>query len=299
MSKAIRTGWMALCAIAALLVASVSSAFAQAPGSNPYRPVQGIRRRRRHRASRAANGPSFRAAARWDRRRRCTSTPTAKASGRFIRCDETSPVPVGARRPVRHRLHVSRRQAQAARHDLQVRPEGQRRQKLRRADVHLAARDACRPRRQCLGDRRGGRRRGRDRRQSRREGRAHRAQVQPGRKGADDARRARRRRKRRKSLPLAGGRRDGAQRRYLRRRRPWLEQPHRQVFEGREIHQGLGQDRIRAGRIPDGALHRHGQARPPVRVRSRQYADPDLRSGREVSRARGISSACRAASPSR
>ena len=74
------------------------------------------------------------------------------------------------------------------------------------------------------------------------------------------------------------------ERRHLRRRRPRLEQPHRQIFEGREVHQGLGQDRIRAGRIPDAALHFDGQTRPPVRVRPHEHADPDFRSGREVSR---------------
>ena len=97
-----------------------------------------------------------------------------------LRRDE--PAAGRARRPVRSRLHVSRRQAQAARHDLQVRPEGQRREKLRRPDVHLAARALCRPRRQCLGDRCGLRRRRGDGRQGRREGRARRAQVQPGRR---------------------------------------------------------------------------------------------------------------------
>ena len=46
------------------------------------------------------------------------------------------------------------------------------------------------------------------------------------------------------------GCRDGSQWRHLRRRWPWLEQPHREVLEGRKVHQGLGQDRIRAGRVP-------------------------------------------------
>ena len=68
-----------------------------------------------------------------------------------LRRDE--PAAGRARRPVRPRLHVSRRQAQAARHDLQVRSERQRREKLRRPDVHLAARAPCRPRGQYLGDR--------------------------------------------------------------------------------------------------------------------------------------------------
>src|SRR5437870_7841064 len=39
--------------------------------------------------------------------------------------------------------------------------------------------------------------------------------------------------------------------RYLRRGWPWLEQPHCQVLEGWKVHQSLGKDRIRAGRIPD------------------------------------------------
>ena len=77
-------------------------------------------------------------------------------------------------------------------------------------------------------------------------------------------------------------RRDRRQRGYFRRGRPRPERPHREVLEGRQVHQVMGQDRLRAGRIPGRALYRHGQARPAVRVRSLQRADPDLRSGREV-----------------
>ena len=40
MSKALRIGWMALCGIAGLLAADAG--FAQAPSSNPYRPVRGL-----------------------------------------------------------------------------------------------------------------------------------------------------------------------------------------------------------------------------------------------------------------
>ncbi len=54
--------------------------------------------------------------------------------------------------------------------------------------------------------------------------------------------------------------------------------------QGRQVHQGLGQDRLRAGRVQGGALHRHGQARPPVRVRSRQHADTNLRPGGQIPR---------------
>src|SRR5437879_7846620 len=41
MSKTIRAGWMALCGIAGLLATDVIC-FAQAPSSNPYRPVRGL-----------------------------------------------------------------------------------------------------------------------------------------------------------------------------------------------------------------------------------------------------------------
>ena len=280
MSKTNRVGWVAVCGIAALLVTG-GRGDAQSPADNPYRPVRGLA---------DGGGPSV-PGGEW------AKLPGGREMGppasvhvdvdgesiwAFIRCDETSPVPVGAGRPVRRRLHVSRRQAQAARHDLQVRSQGQRRQKLWRADVHLAARHACRPRRQRVGDRCGRRRCRGDGRQGRRESRPHRPQVQSGWKGADDAGRTGRRRKRRVSFPLAGGRRDGSQWRYFRRGRPRLQQPHREVFEGRKVHQGVGQDRICAGRVPGGALHRHGQEGASVRVRSGQYPDPDLRPGRQA-----------------
>ena len=77
----------------------------------------------------------------------------------------------------------------------------------------------------------------------------HRHQVQPGRQGADDARQARRRRRTtpgsvQRALRVAGR----AERRYLRRRRPWRRHqcPDREVHQGRQVHQGLGQARAPA-----------------------------------------------------
>ncbi len=57
----------------------------------------------------------------------------------------------------------------------------------------------------------------------------------------------------------------------------------REVREGRQVHQGMGKNRIRAGRVPGRALHRHGQAGPAVRMRPLQCPHPDLRPGWEVS----------------
>src|SRR5712691_10757219 len=92
MSNAIRVGSMALCGIATLLAANVAS-FAQAPSDNPYRPVRGLA---------DGSGPST-PGGEW------AKLPGGREMGppaslhvdvdgesiwAFIRCDETSPVPV-------------------------------------------------------------------------------------------------------------------------------------------------------------------------------------------------------------
>ena len=92
----------------------------------------------------------------------------------------------------------------------------------------------------------------------------------------------------------------GAERRHLRHRQPpqRQEQSRREVHEGRQVHQGVGQERIGPGRDQRAAHDRDGLARAALRRRSREQPHPDLRSGRQVPRPSGGSSAGRAASPS-
>ena len=91
-----------------------------------------------------------------------------------------------------------------------------------------------------------------------------------------------------------------AERRHLRRRRPWRQhqRAHREVRQGRQVHQDVGQEGHGAGRVRHAARARDGFARPAVRRRPRQQPHPDLRSGRQVPRRSGSSSAGRAASTS-
>src|SRR5262245_22397189 len=92
MSHAIRVGWMALCGIAALIAVD-AACFAQAPSSNPYRPVRGLA---------DGGGPAI-PGGEW------AKLPGGREMGppasvhvdidgesiwAFIRCDETNPVPV-------------------------------------------------------------------------------------------------------------------------------------------------------------------------------------------------------------
>ena len=56
------------------------------------------------------------------------------------------------------------------------------------------------------------------------------------------------------------------------------------LHQGRQVHQGVGQERIGTRRNQRAAHHRDGFARPAVRRRSREQPHPDLRSGRQVSR---------------
>src|SRR5262245_47534305 len=109
MSRAIRVGWMAVCGIAALL-ATDAVCFAQGPTDNPYRPVRGLA---------DGGGPSvpggewarLRAGARWDRRLRCMSTWTEKASGPLSDVMRRARCRSQGERPLRDRLHESRRHA--------------------------------------------------------------------------------------------------------------------------------------------------------------------------------------------
>ena len=158
MSKTIRARWAA-CAALSVVLATGAVSYAQGPrqslpagqGTGGWRRPERSGRRVGKASGRPRDGTAGVGARRRRRREHLGLHP--------VRRDEPGAGRAG--RPVRPRLHAHRRQAQAARHDLQVRLQGQRRQKLRRADVHLAARAAYRPRGQCVGDRRGcrGRRR--------------------------------------------------------------------------------------------------------------------------------------------
>ena len=139
-------------AVVFLLAASIAS-WAQGGLPNPYRPVKGL----------ADGGGPMVPGGDWAR------LPGGREMGppasvyvdidgesiwAFIRCDETSPVPLATGGRFGIDCLDAGQQDQEHRHDLQVRREGQRRQELRRRDVHLAAWAPCRSRRQCVGDRR-------------------------------------------------------------------------------------------------------------------------------------------------
>ena len=74
-----------------------------------------------------------------------------------------------------------------------------------------------------------------------------------------------------------------AERRHLRLRRP-RQLAHREVLEGRQVHQDVGQERRRSRRVQRAAHDLLRLARPPVGRRSIEPADSDLRSGRELPR---------------
>ncbi len=65
---------------------------------------------------------------------------------------------------------------------------------------------------------------------------------------------------------------------------------------GRQVREGVGEERIRAGRAQRAAHDRDGFARPSVRRRSREQPHPDLRSGRHATSPSGASSDGRAGS---
>ena len=94
-------------------------------------------------------------------------------------------------------------------------------------------------------------------------------QVQPRRQGADDARQAGQARQRPRRIQRAVGGGDRAERRHLRRRRPWRQhqRAHREVRQGRQVHQDLGQERLGPGRTRHPACARDGFARTAVRRR--------------------------------
>ena len=62
------------------------------------------------------------------------------------------------------------------------------------------------------------------------------------------------------------------------------QRPHRQVLQGRQVHQGVGQGRQRPRRVQRAAWPRLRRGRPPVRRRPRQQPHPDLRPGRQAAR---------------
>jgi hypothetical protein len=251
MSRVIRVGWIAVCGIAALL-ATDTVCFAQGPTDNPYRPVRGLA---------DGGGPSV-PGGEWAR------LPGGREMGppasvhvdidgesiwAFIRCDETSPVPVarggrfgidcmnadGTLKPHDTIYKFDSKgnvvQSFGARmfiwpHGMHVDREGNVWVTDSGADSAVAA--------------------------------AAKAGVKAGhivRKFSPDGQvlmtLGERRRRRRVSFQVAGRCRDGSQWRHLRRRRSFHQQPDREVLEGREVHQGLGENRIRAGRIPGPALH--------------------------------------------
>ena len=60
--------------------------------------------------------------------------------------------------------------------------------------------------------------------------------------------------------------------------------PHREILEGRQVHQGVGPERLRSRRSRYPAQHCHGFQRPPLRCRPRQQPDRNFRPGRQVPR---------------
>ena len=113
----------------------------------------------------------------------------------------------------------------------------------------------------------------------------------PEGRGPDEAGPGGRGRKRPRHLQRAVRRHHGAERRHLRLGRPQRAEPtscppapraHHEVHEGRQVHQGMGTDRIGAGRVPDAPRAGVRLAGPAVRRRPRQPSHPDLRSGRQL-----------------
>ena len=156
MLTTLRAGRMALCCVAALLAADVGC-FAQGPTDNPYRPVKGLA---------DGGGPST-PGGEWarlpdGREMGPPASLAVDADGEsiwaFIRCDETSPLPVA--KGGRFGLDCMLPDGKLKPHDTIYKfdAKGQRRQKFWRGNVHLAAWIACGSRRQCMGDRCGWRR---------------------------------------------------------------------------------------------------------------------------------------------
>ena len=100
---------------------------------------------------------------------------------------------------------------------------------------------------------------------------------------ADDARQERRIGRRPRHVQQPDRRRSRAQRRHLRLRRP-RQLTHRQVLEGRDVHQGVGPARRRPRRVQRPAHDLLRFAGPSAGGRSLEPAHPDFRSGRTVPR---------------
>ena len=274
---------MALGAVMALLASSVIS-LAQAPGSNPYRPVRGLA---------DGGGPSI-PGGEWAR------LPGGREMGppasvhvdidgesvwAFIRCDETNPVPVarggrfgidcmlpdGKLKPhdTIYKFDAKGNVVKSFGAEMFIWPHGLHIDREGNVWATDAAADEA-----VATAAKAGVKAGHVVRKFSPDGQLLMTLGEPGVAGNDEG-----------HFRSPAGVVDGAQWRHLHRRRPRLQQPHREIFEGRQVHQGVGQDRLRAGRIPGGALHQHGQARPAVRVRSLQCAHPDLRPGWQVPRA--------------
>ena len=130
-----------------------------------------------------------------------------------------------------------------------------------------------------------GDRRGRIRRRTRGQG-ARDLEVQPRRRVADDPGEERGRRRRSGHLPPAVGHPGGSQRRHFRRGRPWRrrEQPHCEVLERRDLHQGLGKHGSRERRVQRPSRPGDGFPGTVVRRRPGEQSYPDLRPGREPHR---------------
>src|SRR5262249_32619686 len=94
------------------------------------------------------------------------------------------------------------------------------------------------------------------------------------------------RRRRSGHVQPANRRRGRVERRHLRRRRPHPgeDAANREVLEGRDVHQGVGEVRIRPRWTAGPALHRHGLAGPNLRLRPKKRSRPDLRSGWQLRR---------------
>ena len=77
-----------------------------------------------------------------------------------------------------------------------------------------------------------------------------------------------------------------AERRHLRRRRPRPadQRPHREVLEGRQVHQDVGQPRRGRSRSRGAACAGVRFARPAVRRRPHQQPRPGVRPGRQAAR---------------
>ena len=152
MSKTIGARALALCGIIVVL-ASGAVSYAQGPALNPYRPVRGLA---------DGGGPSV-PGGEWAR------LPGGREMGppasvhvdvdgesiwAFIRCDETSPVPFA--RGGRFGVDCMNNDGTLKPHDTIYKfdAKGNVVKSFGAADVHLAARAACRPRGQCVGDRR-------------------------------------------------------------------------------------------------------------------------------------------------